>query len=194
MTTNGYLLRDELKAALGDCGSVHDDAYERAIEAASRQIDEFCHRHFWKTTTPTPRVFSALTPYAVHTDDIATATGLTVEVYATGGVWSELATTAWATEPSVPFNGRPITRLVSYDGAFPTSAVRPQVRVTAVWGWPAVPPQVVQACQMLAIDHYKSKDLTGGVAGFGEFGPVRVASFSAQARALLEHLRLPGVP
>jgi hypothetical protein len=42
---------------------------------------------------------------------------------------------------------------------------RARVRITAKWGWPAVPAQVAQACQILAIDYYKSKDFTNGSAG-----------------------------
>jgi hypothetical protein len=42
---------------------------------------------------------------------------------------------------------------------------RARVQVTAQWGWPAVPAQVKQACQILAIDYYKSKDFTNGSAG-----------------------------
>lgn len=55
---------------------------------------------------------------------------------------------------------------------------RARVQVTARWGWPWVPPEVVQATQILAIDHYKSKDVTNGAAGTsglssGSFGSVR---------------------
>jgi hypothetical protein len=42
---------------------------------------------------------------------------------------------------------------------------RARVRITAKWGWPAVPAQVMQACQILSIDYYKSKDFTNGSAG-----------------------------
>jgi hypothetical protein len=42
---------------------------------------------------------------------------------------------------------------------------RARVRITARWGWPAVPAQVMQACQILAIDYFKSKDFTNGSAG-----------------------------
>lgn len=188
---NGYVTLPDFKAAVGDSATTRDAAYEQAIEAASRQIDEFCHRVFWRTTSASPREFHALTPTVVHTDDIATTTGLAVEVYDGAGVW--VPTTGWAPSPAAPFNGRPISRLVSYDGLFPV-ATRPTVRVTAVWGWPAVPPQVRMACQILAVDHYKSKDLTGGIAGFGEVGPVRIAAFSPQARSLLERLQLRTEP
>lgn len=191
---NCYLAVAELKAVLGDTGgTTHEAGYERAIEAASRQIDEFCRRRFWQDAAVSAREFFPLTPHAVLTDDIATTTGLVVEAYAGSGTWSAMLATQWAVDPVTPFNGRPINRLVSYDGAFATGT-RPQVRVTARWGWPAVPAQVKQACQILAVDHFKSKDMTGGVAGFGDAGPVRVAAFNPQARNLLEMVQLAGVP
>lgn len=56
-----------------------------------------------------------------------------------------------------------------YGGAvttdWPVRSRRARIRVTALWGWPAIPWQVKQACQILAISHYKSKDITNGQAG-----------------------------
>jgi hypothetical protein len=60
------------------------------------------------------------------------------------------------------------------------------VQVTAKWGWPAVPPAVKQAAFIVAADLFKAKDSAFGVAGFGEFGAVRVGSrMNPQAQALL---------
>lgn len=191
---NGYLTLAELKGVLGDTGATHDGDYERAIEAASRQIDEWCRRQFWQSTPASPRVFDARTPYLLYTDDVATTAGLVIEVYGSSQAWSALTSTQFLASPAVGFNGRPINRFVSADGLFPVATNRAYVRVTAVWGWPTVPAHVRQACQILAVDHFKSKDLTGGIAGFGELGPVRIAAFSPQARALLEFVRLPGMP
>ena len=66
----------------------------------------------------------------------------------------------------------------SFGGEWYPRSQRARVRVTAQWGWPAVPAQVVQACQILAVGHYKSKDLTNGQAGMsglatGSFGSAR---------------------
>lgn len=76
---------------------------------------------------------------------------------------------------------------------------RARIRVTALWGWPQVPAQVRQACQMLAIDQFKSKDLTGAAAGTigiatGPFSGQRdivsrVGAMNPQAQALLAPLR-----
>lgn len=75
---------------------------------------------------------------------------------------------------------------------------RARVRITANWGWPAVPSQVVQACQVIAIDNYKSKDFTNGSAGTtglatGAYGSSRSSlvqhSLSPMACSLLRGLR-----
>jgi hypothetical protein len=87
----------------------------------------------------------------------------------------------------------------SFGGEWYPRSMRARVRVTAKWGWPTVPPQVRQACQILAIDQYKSKDLTNGAAGTtglstGAFGSqksiqVTPAGFNTIAEALLCGLR-----
>lgn len=77
--------------------------------------------------------------------------------------------------------------------------LRARVEVTAHWGWPELPWQVVQACQILAMDHFKSKDMTGSSAGTpmtsaGSFGAqaayqVKGGGMSAAASGLLCGLR-----
>jgi hypothetical protein len=93
--------------------------------------------------------------------------------------------------------------LPSYGGEWFPRSTRARVRVTAQWGWPAVPAQVVQACQILAISYYKTKDLTGGQAGTsglstGTFGGQKTVMLSGgamdpEAAHLLCGLREPVV-
>jgi hypothetical protein len=192
--TNGYLKLEQLKEAVGEDSELHDEAYERAIEAASRQIDEFRGDQFWLDQTPSARLFRAEHPLILWTGDFATPTGLTVATDLDGdGIYETVwATTDFSVEPLRRLNGRPFDRIIAVgDKEFPCAYARPTVQVTARWGWPAVPEAVEQACQILAIDHFKSKDLTGGVAGFSDLGPVRVAAFNPQARALLMPYKLP---
>ena len=190
----GYVSLDALKEAVGELSEDHDDAYERAIEAASRQIDEFRGDQFWKESTPTARYFRTDNPYLLWTGDYADTTTMTVASDTAGDgtfgtVW---AATDWQAEPFRRLNGRPFDRLVAIgDKCFPVTWARASVRVTAHWGWAAIPEAVEQACQILAIDHFKSKDLTGGVAGFGDLGAIRVSAFNPQARALLMPYKLP---
>ncbi len=202
--TNGYIGLTAFREALGDLSAGNDPQYERAIEAASRQIDRWYGGHFWQELSPTPRLFRPDDTCTVWTGEFSTDTGLVVETDDDGDgtfetVWSG---SDFIPEPLVRVNGHPFDRVVAVGWRkFPTGrrhdewrhtfGVRPRVRVTARWGWPAIPAEVEQACQILAIDHFKSKDLTGGIAGFNDFGPIRIAAFNPQARALLEPFRVP---
>ena len=56
---NGYLSRAQLQAAVGDYTQVHESEHDRAIEAASRKIDEWTGRYFYQDTATTARVFRA---------------------------------------------------------------------------------------------------------------------------------------
>lgn len=138
------------------------------------------------------------------------------------------ASTDWQAEPLVPQAGYPFNRVVAVGSRrFPGARQRPytylrypyyggdwgshggqaawaahsrraRVRITAQWGWPSIPAQVQQACQVIAIDNYKSKDFTNGSAGVtslatGSSGSARsslvVHSLSPMACALLRGLR-----
>lgn len=57
-------------------------------------------------------------------------------------------------------------------------SLRSRVQVTAHWGWPAIPWQVKQACQIIALDHFKSKDMSGTSAGLS---PASSSVFNAQS-------------
>ena len=48
------------------------------------------------------------------------------------------------------------------------------MHVTARWGWPAIPAPVKQAAFLVSAEQWKLKDAPFGVAGFGEFGAIRV--------------------
>ena len=49
--TNGYITLAQLKTYLGLSGSGQDDNLENAVEAASREIDAYCGRFFYQTSS-----------------------------------------------------------------------------------------------------------------------------------------------
>ena len=49
------------------------------------------------------------------------------------------------------------------------------VEITGVWGWPSVPLDVKQACRIIVAEISKMQESPLGVAGFGEFGVMRVS-------------------
>ncbi len=59
------------------------------------------------------------------------------------------------------------------------------IQVTARWGWPVVPPEITEATLLLAARLFKRKDSPGGVASFGDFGPVRISNIDVDVTNLL---------
>jgi hypothetical protein len=174
--THGYIQLEDLKKAVGDSSASDDSLYETAIESASRMIDRWCARdgtrHFWVEDAPQPRVFQPFNRYLVRTGFFTTTTGLSIETDEDGDgvfetVWS---VTDWVAEPTVRPGGEPFDHITAAGvlRGFPVNGRRPCVRVTALWGWPTIPAPVKQACQMVAVALYKSKDYVGSNVGFTE--------------------------
>lgn len=205
-----------------------DDLLQLAIDSASRQIDQHCDDQFWLADAPSPKLFQASHPRRLFTPSFANTAGLVVELDLDDDGTFETTWTEgrdFQVTPVAPTAGWPYRGLEMLGSAFlPTGdwrqgivafgdgfygptfggewwprSQRARVRVTAQWGWPAVPPQVKQACSILATDHYKSKDVTEGASGVqglstGRFGSashasVRVPGFNPMARELLCGLR-----
>jgi len=62
-------------------------------------------------------------------------------------------------------------------------------QVTGVFGWPKVPRNVREAARLLAADHFKRKDAPFGVAGFSEYGPVRISQNSMVGNLLHRYVK-----
>jgi hypothetical protein len=184
-----YATDAEVKAALNISDTKDDAAVALATEAASRLIDGFTNRRFDKTVTVEARLYTATaTNGRVVTDDIATATGLVVE-----------ADGATLTDPDDyrlhPLNagahGMPWTYLSGTD--WPTEAGA--VKVTATFGWPAVPAEVRQAALIQSIRLMQRRHSPYGIAGSPEQGSeMRLLSrLDPDVENLLRHLRRPWV-
>lgn len=68
-----------------------------------------------------------------------------------------------------------------------------RVQITARWGWPEVPAAVTQATFIKAARLFQRKDSPQGVAGFGEFGPIRVSTREDPdiCQLLMDYQRMP---
>lgn len=171
-----------------------DDELTAALASASREIERWCRRQFNDAGTTSTRTYRALGRSLVLVDDFHTTAGLVVSAdSAASGVYDEVWTTAdYQLEPlngvvdGVP--GWPYSRIkgLTYGLA---CGVRPVVRVTARWGWAAVPPDVKEACLIMAAESFKLSDAPFGVAGYGEFGPVRVRINSIAEQKLAPYRR-----
>jgi hypothetical protein len=176
-------LKEDLRIAAAD--TTRDSRLIRLLGECSRRIDDHCDRVFWSTATASARVWSTRGRVVRHddggelllVDDIASESGLTVEV---GGGSSWAAVTGVETWPDNAIaRGRAVCGLVLPAGAW---SVYRRVRVTAVWGWPAVPAPVEQACRALTARAYR--DMPDAAGAEGEWVP-RTGQLSAGMRDLL---------
>jgi hypothetical protein len=183
VTTNGQVL-----------GSDWDAAGEMALNAASRQVDAHCGRRFWQDDTVQTRQYYAENYYECETDDISTVTGLIVKTDTadTGGFDTTLTiTTEFLVLPLNAADRVPVwpyteLRLVDVQ-SFPMSGSgRPGVQVTAKFGWPAVPDDVVKATLIEATQLFKANAAIFGGLSFGDAGFMRVREgLNPMAAALL---------
>ncbi|MFB7866995.1 head-tail connector protein [Streptomyces sp. NPDC056069] len=186
-------LREQLNIA--DDDTSRNDLLDMALAAASRGIDQATGRRFYLDDAATARVYrpSGRTVCGddgerLIVDDIGSASGLVVET-GSAGSWTTL--TDYETSPdNALVRGRPVTALLLSSGSWGAGSTR--VRVTAKWGWPAVPDEIEQATLIQAARLYRRKDSPEGVTGSAEWGVVRLSRRDPDVWALIEHFIVPG--
>ncbi|MEU4214036.1 hypothetical protein [Actinoplanes sp. NPDC026623] len=164
-----------------------------ALESASRAVETYCGGRIFYRTAAVARSFRVRDRVAVCDDgdellveDIAAPPTLVEVRTGRGGSWRTV--TVYDLEPDTALERlRPVTSLLADTDTWGTD----RVRVTAEWGWPAIPADIREATKLLANRLYKRKDSSTGVEGVGEWGPVRVAASDPDVRALLDAFRLP---
>jgi hypothetical protein len=183
--TNGYCTLNQVKAALRIVDTTDDALLEGAVEGASRLIDGYASRNFYQSGTAT-RVFSAPDPLYCPIDDLANSS-ITLETSTLAdGVFDITWTTSdYQLEPlngnldGIPWAFDRIRAVGDY--VFPVLSAnfgeQALVRITGIFGWPAVPKAIEQATIIQASRIFKRYDSPLGVAGFGDFGAVRVSRF-----------------
>jgi len=195
--TNGYATLAELKSfvSIAVADTDYDNDLERAVEAASRMIDDYCGRIFYDTGSASAKTFRAHSPYRLDVPDFSTTTGLVVKTDTTDDgtfdtTWT--ITTDFTVETgSYTLAGRPYVKVLTTNTyLFPTIGRRRRVEVTAQWGWAAVPVEVEQTCLLVAAELWRRKDAPFGVAGFGPDGSVRVSSTELPMLTRLDGFKL----
>lgn len=176
---DSYAKLAELKPRLGITDANDDTRLTQALAAASRGVEKFCKRQFNVADTASARVYEPLHDELVMVDDFHTTTDLEIAVDDTGD--GTFGTTLSASQYKLrPRNGVvdgepgwPFWRIKATESdLFPVG--RDSVQVTAQWGWSAVPAAVKESTLIVAEETFKLADAPFGVAGFGEFGAVRV--------------------
>ncbi len=180
VNTNIYCSLDEVKDAVGVTDSEDDTRILDVVRTASRLIEAATSRIFYDTGSATARVFVASSSCLVEVDDFHTTTGLVVK---TDTSFDGTFDTTWtsADYQLEPLNGRvdglavPYNQLRAVGGlGFPCNGLEAGVEVTAQWGFATVPDEVREACVIQSVSVMKAPDAALGVAGYGDFGPVRL--------------------
>lgn len=152
-----------------------------SLNAAEQAIQHHCRRAFSApATSATARIYEPTSSVVLEVDDLSDITGLIVD---NDGVI--VAAPDYQLEP---LNGlvygmpAPYTTIRLLTGAWAS-----QVTVTAKWGH--VPADVAEACRVLAKDIAGLRDTRFGVAGWGEFGVVRMRENPQVVALLAPHVR-----
>lgn len=198
-----YISLSLLKEELGITDTDRDNLLDQAIDAAEYAIDTRAGRTgrapggaFGQDASASARQYRTVGRVnrddagapALLVDDIATDTDLMVES-GSNGSWSTVDAGDYELEPDNAFTlGRPVTRIRRTSGAWST-----RVRVTAVWGWPQIPEDIIRAALLQAGRLYRRKDSPEGVTGSADWGLIRLPHLDPDVRKLVEPYRIPGV-
>lgn len=153
-----------------------DTSLTAAINAASREIENYCSRQFNNDYNAngvqqpaTTRVYRPTAVRLALVDDFYTTTDLVIQHRT---ITSTILTT-WNVNTDYelePFNGVvngmpgwPYRRLVLPFWRYLWDISR--LQITAHWGWAAVPDAVKQACMVIAAQNYKMGTAPLGVSG-----------------------------
>lgn len=195
---NGYCSVAELREQLDDeYQKIPDALIERAINAVSRAIDNYCGfplRKFWKDVTPTTHLYVPTDADVLYVDDIADRSGLVL--VSNGETWTvdtDFVLYPFNADVLNPAHAFTSIRTVGSRLFRADRTGRPTVSVTALHGWSAVPDEVSQSCVIRSTSILKRKDAPFGVAGFGEFGTsVRIRAEDPDVADLLASFRRYG--
>ena len=182
-----YCTVEELKSRLGITDTSDDFELGLAAAGASRAIDEITGRYFWRGTDTRTYIPESISRQSL--DDLVSVTSLKVDRDGDGvfeETWTQGTDYALEVAPG-KYNAAakgeqwPYTaaQVITGGKLFPFTWMwshLDRIQVTGVFGWPAVPLNVKNAAIIAGAQIFRIKDAPFGVAGFGEFGVVRVQS------------------
>jgi hypothetical protein len=191
LATGDYIDLPTLKSYLGITQPTWDTLLATAITSASRAVDRYCQRRFWLDSVPVARTFIPDTLLDLNLgpgNDIGSTTSFAVATDPEGDGTFQISWNYPADIQLLPSNAP-----TAVPEAKPWTALRAvgtktfpwlintwlthldRIQVTALWGWPEVPSDVISATLIKAARLYMRKDAVNGIAGYGDFGPVRLS-------------------
>ena len=152
LTGELYVTRDEVKAALSMDGQTFaDDDIDRAINAASRGIDEATGRFFF-SSSDTRYYTPERNAEAIQIDDLTTLTSLEVDIGGSGTYTTWTVDSDFWLEPVNDINqSKPYTQVrLRTQKQYVWPCWRRSVKITGTFGWAEVPAQVRQFALFLS--------------------------------------------
>lgn len=181
-----YVTKAQFKAVLEITSTDEDDWIDRCLRAASRAIER---RSGW------PTFWNSVTA-ETRTIDVS---GRVVPMRASNFSYSKvLLRNGIAAADGFLVSGHSSPVLLPeecFDEGLPADAIRlsygasyssGSLSVTAVWGWPSVPPDIIWAVQMQAHRFYRRKGSPEGIAGSAEWGLTRVPRLDPDVLGILK--------
>lgn len=183
-----YVDTDTFSDYLGGTNATSEILLEMAVNSASRAVDGYCQRKFTLDATPVARTFVPDDLLNLRDlPDIGSTDGLVLKTDPSGDGTYEIVWSAsdyqllpqnapYATPEAKPWTAIRAVGTKTFPWLVNTWLTHlDRVQITACWGWPAVPDAVIQATLIKAARIYFRKDSPQGVAGFDQFGPVRIS-------------------
>lgn len=187
--TSAYFTIEDLRLRLGIAQVLDGDVplLVAAGNAACRQVDGHCGRRFTTDTSATARIFAGTCSTMRLIDDCWDDSGVTVETSSDRTSWTTLAADRWFLGPAdaevYDIEDWPYWNISATSG-IPFGD--PWVRVTAKWGWAAVPEAVREAALIQAVKLYLRKNSGSGVEYLPQENTTRVPmGLDRDAAALL---------
>ena len=191
----------ELKARIGmdPADTSDDDQLLLAAQSATRGIDQYCGRYFWQAADT--RVFNTQDIETCKVDDLVSITTMLTDSTGLSTYDQTWAATDYRLEPAnAPgFNPEPrpytlIRAMAGGGGRYWFPWIYPlsnpdRVKITGVFGWPAVPYLVKQVALQAAVDIYKLKDSPFGVLGSADMGIMQVTANPHMSDMLWSYVR-----
>lgn len=196
--TNGYCTLAEVKAALRITDATDDALIEQAITSASRRIDGYCGRFFYKTSSTAVTMYPYNEYLLVFPNDVATST-ITIKIDSNAdGTYATTLTQGvdyllQPTNTGVVYRPYRSARMVGGQ-TFPLEVVPsfPTVQVTTAWGWNSIPADVNEAAVLLSMRQFARLNAALGVVGFADMA-LQVRSVDPDVKDLLDQYRLFGI-
>ena len=189
-----YCTVETLKSSFKDSRTVDDLEYHAACFAASRALEQYCQRVFYRTTearTLNPSGLYRVELPAFH--DLVSVTSLKTDESGDGTfetTWSASDYQLLCIDNTPNANAgpepRPYVRVKAVGTRrFPALCYTPlarsdRVEVAGVWGWSSVPWAIKKAAEIVAAETFKLKDAPGmATSGYEDFS---VSMLDSEAR------------